>query len=377
MIPLHFHDTPENNFERLTLRTMVLENLITAVLLIRRDLTIEYMNPAAKNLLAISGTRLAEMRVSDLFVEQADDTFNALERALETGGAYTKREAQLQIKGSGTTTVDYTATPLMFQTMREGSQVSTVLLEMQQVDRLKRIAKDETLISTQQATKALIRGVAHEVKNPLGGIRGAAQLLVSELHTDELRDYTNVIIEEVDRLRNLVDRMLGPHQLPQKSKINIHEVLERVRSVVLVESNAAIAIERDYDVSVPEITADKDQLIQAMLNIVRNAMQALLENPGQQNPTVTLVTRVLSQITVANKRYRQVARIQISDNGPGVPQSIIDTLFYPMVSARAVGTGLGLSIAQSIINQHEGIIECTSKPGHTTFTIIIPLEPSK
>ncbi|HCB40980.1 MAG TPA: PAS domain-containing sensor histidine kinase, partial [Gammaproteobacteria bacterium] len=246
--------------------------------------------------------------------------------------------------------------------------------ELRPLDRLMRISREDNLINAHHATRALVRGVAHEVKNPLGGIRGAAQLLARELPDDSLREYTDIIIAEVDRLRNLVDQMLGPRKLPKWAQINIHEILERVRSVLTAETGDPVVIERDYDPSLPEMCGDKDQLIQAILNIVRNAKQALMDDEEQKNPTVILRTRALRQFTIGHTRHRLILLVEIEDNGPGISQEMQETMFYPMISGRASGTGLGLSISQSIINQHHGLVECESSPGKTTFRLLLPLE---
>jgi two-component system nitrogen regulation sensor histidine kinase GlnL len=267
-----------------------------------------------------------------------------------------------------TATADYTVTPVTDGRLR------TLLVEVRPLDRLLRISREDGLLSDHQATRALIRGVAHEVKNPLGGIRGAAQLLARELTDPDLKDYTNVVIAEADRLRNLVDRMLGPRAIPQLKPTNIHEVLERVRSIVEVETKGTVKLVRDYDPSLPDLNADADQLIQATLNIVRNSLQALNENRDQKHPTITLRTRPLRQFTIGTIRYRLTMLVEIEDNGPGIDKELIETIFYPMVSGRAKGTGLGLSISQSIISQHHGLIECDSKPGKTIFRLLLPYE---
>jgi two-component system nitrogen regulation sensor histidine kinase GlnL len=220
----------------------------------------------------------------------------------------------------------------------------------------------------------LVRGMAHEIKNPLGGIRGAAQLLARELPDEGLKDYTNVIIAEADRLRNLVDRMLGSNKLPMLAMTNIHEVLERVCSLVEAETQGGITLVRDYDPSLPDVLIDREQMIQAVLNIVRNAMQAISAQNELRLGRITLRSRAMRQFTIGHIRHRLVAQIEIIDNGPGIPPELQDTLFYPMVSGRPDGTGLGLAITQNIISQHQGLIECDSHPGHTTFSIFLPLE---
>ena len=248
-----------------------------------------------------------------------------------------------------------------------------LLIEIQGRDRLLKISREEQIISKQETTRELVRGLAHEIKNPLGGIRGAAQLLSRTVPDNSLDEYTNIIIEEADRLRDLVDRLLGSNQLPKQEATNIHEVLERVCQLVAVEQVGSLHIVRDYDPSIPEFISDKSQLIQATLNICRNAVQAMVESETVK-PTLKLKTRTKSQFTIGNQRHRLVAHITIEDNGPGIPAQLKDNLFYPMVSGRAAGTGLGLSIAQSLINQHNGIIEYDSEAGRTAFSIYLPLK---
>jgi two-component system nitrogen regulation sensor histidine kinase GlnL len=242
---------------------------------------------------------------------------------------------------------------------------------------MKRIFQEDELLVTHQTSKELIRGLAHEIKNPLGGIRGAAQLISRSFKDEGLKDYTQVIIEESDRLRDLVDRLLGPRQLPKKESINVHKVIERVNQLVSVEANDQVRFIRDYDPSIPDIMGDSSQLIQALLNVVRNAMQALLQDDTQADKQVRVMTRTLRQFTIGSKRHKLVCKISVIDNGPGIPSAILKTLFYPMVSGRADGTGLGLSIAQSIINQHDGLIECKREPHQTLFNILLPIESDK
>ncbi|MDH0733628.1 nitrogen regulation protein NR(II) [Pseudomonas sichuanensis] len=346
---------------------LLLDNLTTATLLLNAELRLEYMNPAAEMLLAVSGQRSHGQFISELFTESTE-ALNSLRQAVEQAHPFTKREAQLTSLTGQSITVDYAVTPILHQGQ------TLLLLEVHPRDRLLRITKEEAQLSKQETTKMLVRGLAHEIKNPLGGIRGAAQLLARELPEDGLRDYTNVIIEEADRLRNLVDRMLGSNKLPSLAMTNIHEVLERVCSLVEAESQGGITLVRDYDPSLPDVLIDREQMIQAVLNIVRNAMQAI----GGQNELrlgrISLRSRAVRQFTIGHVRHRLVARVEIVDNGPGIPPELQDTLFYPMVSGRPDGTGLGLAITQNIISQHQGLIECESHPGHTAFSIYLPLE---
>lgn len=346
---------------------LLLDNLTTATLLLNAELRLEYMNPAAEMLLAVSGQRSHGQFISELFTESTE-ALSLLRQAVEQAHPFTKREAQLTSLTGQTITVDYAVTPILNQGQ------TLLLLEVHPRDRLLRITKEEAQLSKQETTKMLVRGLAHEIKNPLGGIRGAAQLLARELPEEGLRDYTNVIIEEADRLRNLVDRMLGSNKLPSLAMTNIHEVLERVCSLVDAESQGCITLVRDYDPSLPDVLIDREQMIQAVLNIVRNAMQAISSQNELRLGRITLRSRALRQFTIGHVRHRLVARVEIIDNGPGIPPELQDTLFYPMVSGRPDGTGLGLAITQNIISQHQGLIECESHAGHTAFSIYLPLE---
>ena len=374
------------------LASKLLDNLSTSILLVCPDMTIIYLNPAAQSLLATSGSRLSDLPVEQIFNEDPQSALD-LKRALETGHPYTKREAILSTPpGNKTITVDYSVTPITLEhtafecTSHNDSAPRPyhLLVEIQQLDRLLRISRDESQFSTHQATRSLIKGVAHEIKNPLGGILGAAQLLGRELQelgaTDshDLQDYIDVITGETDRLRTLVDKMLGPNQLPNMELVNIHYALERVKQVIDAESQGRVTVKRDYDTSLPELYADADQLIQSCLNITRNALEAHPSDNApstlQKEKTITLRTRVDYHLTIGSTHHRLVLRISIIDNGPGISESVRETLFYPMISGRADGTGLGLSIAQSLIRRHHGLIECTSEPNNTIFNIFLPLE---
>ena len=348
------------------LHTEILDNLTTAILMVEQDLTVSYLNSAAEALLETSGNRVIGEPLESLFSEP-DTERTSIVSNIREGIPFTKRETQLALPSGHAVTVDCAVTP--FAT-REDSSV--MLIEIQPLDRLLRISRDEGILSSQQNSQALVRGLAHEIKNPLGGLRGAAQLLAKELPDDHLVDYTNIIIEEADRLSNLVNSMLGPHNLLELQPLNIHEVLERVRTLISAESGGEVTIVRDYDPSIPGLVGDKERLIQAVLNIMGNALRAL-KDAGTEDPRITLKTRTLRQFTIGSTRYRLVCKVDITDNGPGIPSEILETLFLPMVSGRADGTGLGLSISQSIVNHHKGLIECSSQPGCTTFSLYIPI----
>lgn len=346
----------------------LLDNLSTAVLLADTELCLCYLNPAAENLLATSQSRALGIPLSDVLLDLDGNTVVALAETVRSGHPFTKREAHLQI-GLREIIVDYSVS-----LMQMPGEASQLLIEIQPRDRLLRIAREEAMLASHQATRKLVRGVAHEIKNPLGGIRGAAQLLERELPEASLTEYTRIIIEEADRLRALADRMLGPRRLPAVRSVNIHECVERVVALLQAEAADRISLVRDYDPSLPEIRIDPGQLIQAMLNIGGNALQALLENPSERMPYLTFRTRPVRQFTIGARRHRLVLRIDIRDNGPGIPPDLRESIFYPMVSGRAGGTGLGLSIAQDIVHQYNGLIECESRPGETVFSIYLPVE---
>ncbi|MBZ9539506.1 nitrogen regulation protein NR(II) [Modicisalibacter tunisiensis] len=342
----------------------LLENLTTAVVYLDDALRVRWLNPAAEALLAVSESRVRGTRL-DCLEGDGGAIAAVLTKALEARHPFTQREAVLLPAGTEPVTVDFTATPLSDREL---------LLEIEPRDRLIRISREEALITRQETIKVLSRGLAHEIKNPLGGIRGAAQLLERDLPDPQLAEFTRVIVEEADRLRDLVDRMLGPNRPAGHEPLNIHKVLERVRALLEAE-HPRVDYARDYDPSLPDLHGDEAQLIQAVLNVARNAVQAL-EESAVDAPRLTLRTRARRQFTLGAERHRLVCEVAVIDNGPGIPAALQETLFYPMVSGRAEGSGLGLSIAQSILHQHQGLVECDSQPGCTEFRLLIPLECS-
>lgn len=341
----------------------ILDNANTALLVFDRQLRLNYLNPAGEMLFALSLHRAEGIGLAALFADSCKFISN-VEQALHSNHPFTERELAFSLPNNRHITADCTVTPLA-----EDSADAKLLVELAQVDRQLRIAREEHLLAQHNATRDVIRGLAHEIKNPLGGLRGAAQLLQAELDDEQLKEYTAIIIQEADRLQNLMNRMLGPNTLPHKQSTNIHELLERVRQLVKTELPAGIEIQRDYDPSVPNVYADPDQLIQAVLNLTRNAVQAL-----KDQGTIVLRSRIQRQITLGQKRHKLAACIEVIDDGPGIEADMLDRMFYPMVTGRADGTGLGLPIAQALINQHGGLIECSSRPGETIFTILLPLE---
>jgi two-component system nitrogen regulation sensor histidine kinase GlnL len=341
----------------------ILDNMYSAILLLDSKLCLRYMNASAESLLAVSALRYEGVHISQLFSENGDIPDGLIKAAISKQ-QFTKRETTLRLPTPNEITVDYTVTP-----MSDNHQL--LMMEIQPLDRAMKISQEKMLLSSQAISRTLVRGLAHEIKNPLGGLRGAAQLLEKQLDNTDLKEYTHIIIHEADRLRKLVDQMLGPHKTFHPEDINIHVVLEHVRKLIIAETQSRIAIHTDYDPSLPNITGDKEQLIQAFLNIARNAMQAL---SSTENPEITLRTRIQRKVTIGNITHRLVLRIDIADNGIGIPIDIVENIFFPMVTGRSDGTGLGLSISQSIITQHQGLIKFESQPGDTTFSLFLPLE---
>ena len=341
-----------------------LDLLSSAVLLLDGRLLIRYLNPAAENLFAVSqrawlGRPLAQLAGTPAALD------TALDNALRNNWSYTGHNIAVTPQGRGAEPteplhLDCTVTPIDVAGTR-------LLLEFRPIDQQLKAIREEREAVQQQANRELIRNLAHEIKNPLGGIRGSAQLLERELSSPQLHEYTQVIIKEADRLQELMHRLLSSHRLMQPQPVGIHEILERVRALIQAEF-PDVALRRDYDTSLPDVTGDREQLIQAILNIVRNAAQAL-EGRGE----IVLRTRALRQVTLAKRRYRLALELQVIDDGPGIPETIREQMFYPLVSGRPGGSGLGLTLAQNFIQQHHGSIEVDSRPGRTCFTVMLPL----
>ncbi len=345
-----------------------LEHLATAVMLLNADSQVIYANPAAEILFALSSKQIIGQSLLQIF-PNCDLLKQAVDQAIQQRSPFREHEFFVTTARQLSLVVTCTVTPVDIAP-------ACLVLEFQQMDQQLRIAREERMLIHQQANTELLRNLAHEIRNPLGGLRGAAQLLEDELPQTALREYTQVIIKEADRLQSLMDRMLVPHRMPKYEPTNIHEVLERVRSLLLAEApqnGINITVRRDYDTSLPELIGDREKLIQAVLNIARNAAQAL-QNARTKNAEIILRTRAERQVTLAKKRYRVAIRLQIIDNGPGIPEAIRERVFYPLVSGREGGSGLGLTLAQTFITQHHGMVECDSQPGRTCFNILLPIE---
>jgi two-component system, NtrC family, nitrogen regulation sensor histidine kinase GlnL len=340
----------------------ILDHLNTATLLFDSDLNLSYVNTAGEILLADSARHLLGINAVELFKYSDPALLSNLQQCLSMAEPLVDRELMFE-RTSQTFAINLSATPLIVD-----YRVNEILVEMQRVDNHLRISKEEQQLSQQNTARLLVRGLAHEIKNPLGGLRGAAQLLNLELADPDLKEYTQIIIAESDRLQGLMDKLLGPNKPPDFKTINVHEVLERVRQLVEAESSGSLSIICDYDPSIPDIRADRDLLIQAVLNIVKNAVQAI-DGKGR----ITLKTRIQRNQIIGRQHHKLTVKVDIIDDGLGIDPDILERIFYPMITGRADGTGLGLSIAQSLINQHNGLIECHSEPGNTVFSIILPI----
>ncbi len=339
--------------------------LASLVAVVRADAVVVFSNAALEDTLGISRRAIVGSSFAEVFTEPTA-LYEALVGAAQNTFAAIRYDAFLRRVGLDPLPVHVIVT--------DGESRQTFVVELVPLEQQTRQEREERLLEQAQANKELIRNLAHEIKNPLGGIRGAAQLLEMEIDSTELTEYTQVIIREADRLQSLVDRLLAPHRRPHMvGDVNVHEVCERVRSLILAEFPKGLRVVRDYDISIPQFRGDREQLIQAVLNIAHNACQALAERISQGDAILTFRTRVARQVTFGKIRYRLALELHVIDNGPGVPDSIKDRIFYPLVSGREGGSGLGLTLAQTFVQQHHGQIEVDSEPGHTDFKILIPL----
>ena len=347
-------------------RFQAFDLLATPVAVMQGQGRVRFVNAALEDALGLSRRTLYDSHLPDYFVDP-QPLILALSGAQSNEFAALRYEAQLRRL--------HHDEPLPVHVIVAMTDLpDEVIVELLPVEQQTHQEREERLLDQAQANKELIRNLAHEIKNPLGGIRGSAQLLEMELNDKELTEYTQVIIHEADRLQTLVDRLLAPHRRPHVvGDVNIHEVCERVRALILAEFPRGLRVVRDYDISIPEFRGDREQLIQAVLNIAHNAAQALQERVSQGDAQITLKTRIVRQVTFGKQRYRLALELHVMDNGPGVPDSIKDRIFFPLISGREGGSGLGLTLAQTFVQQHHGLIECESEPGRTDFKILIPL----
>ena len=339
----------------------LLDALAIGIAIVGARDTVEYLNASAQAMLAV-GLNQARGRTLAELIRDPAPIEAIIARVRDGHDPIAHREFKIAptARGDSHFVADCTASPL---------DAEHVLLEISDTTRQQRINRDTALLTQLGGNRLMVRQLAHEIKNPLGGLRGAAQLLERELPAEPLKEYTRLIIREADRLRKLVDDLLGPGGPPHKSRINPHEMLQHVYQLLRGEAPGGVTITRDYDPSLPAAFVDRDQMIQAMLNIGRNAVQAL----GDSGRLIVR-TRALMNATIGTRRHRMVASIQFEDNGPGVPTEIADTIFYPLVTSRPGGTGLGLAVAQDLVTRHGGLIEFDSRPGHTVFTLLLPFE---
>ncbi|NQY62541.1 MAG: nitrogen regulation protein NR(II) [Alteromonadaceae bacterium] len=353
------HSHRELQQRKLSYQQQLPIQMVTAVVVLDSKLNIQYVNPAAEALLVKSSHKLSGLSFDDVLNSTSIDN-ERLNLMLSSGQEFSDSDVTLEFFDGYRITVEMTASSV------DLNQTSHILLEFKQIDQQKKISGEAFQHQQWESARDLIRGLAHEIKNPLGGLRGAAQLLGKEITTEQ-QEYTSMIIEQVDRLTSLVDRLLGPNQLPKMSTQNVHVVLEKVHKLISCNNPKNIQFIRDYDPSIPEITFDEDKLQQAILNIISNAIQAI-----NITGNLTLKTRIASNQTINGKKIKLSVQISIIDDGPGIPTNIQDTLFYPLVSGSYNGTGLGLSISQTLIHQHQGKLSCRSRPGRTEFMILLP-----
>ncbi len=350
-----------------------LDLLSTAVIVVDADGLLRHMNPAGENLLELSSSHVVGHALVAVFADH-QVLEAALQYARKNNCSFSEHDLAIAVSGRPRVHLNCTVTPIE---RSSAFDLDGCLVEFRPIEQQLRIAREERVLDQSVANRELMRNLAHEIKNPLGGIRGAAQLLERELENPALHEYTQVIMKEADRLQTLMARLLAPHRMPHPEEVNIHEVLERVRSVLLAEYQKEFAIHRDYDVSLPLLYGDSEQLIQAALNIARNAAQALTEmsrDATMPPAQIVLKTRAARQVTLARKRYRHAIELSIIDNGPGISPDIGEKVFYPLVTGRAGGSGLGLTIAQNFVSQHNGALTFESAPGHTCFTLLLPVQ---
>ncbi len=341
----------------------LLDNLLTSIIVVDNNLIVHFLNNAAQQLLGISSKHAVNQHINQLFDTKCIDIERIIKLTPRDPG-FSEREVNIRV-GASENLVDFSATSIAV------GKKTFLIFELRTIDQQKKISDENHQYAQQVASRELIRNLAHEIKNPLGGIRGAAQLLAKDLPESQ-QDYTNIVIKEADRLKGLVDRLLGPQKALKRELHNIHEILEHVRKLTLIAADDRLKIKQDYDPSIPEIVMDYNQMYQVVLNITKNASEAL-----NGNGLITFSTRAVFKVNIHGIRHRVACEIKITDNGPGVNPAIIDTVFYPMVTTKVQGNGLGLAIAQTIIDQHQGKLECKSKPGETSFIITLPLDTTK
>ena len=344
----------------------ILDHINTSILLVDRHQHVRYLNVASETLLGLSRNQILGHSLAEL-LRDAGELTSLVERCFEAWQPYARREMRLY-SHHGTEEIIVDCSALPFEDLGDES---TLLLEISDATQHQRISRETALLNQVGGSRLMVKQLAHEIKNPLGGLRGAAQLLERQLDDPSMREYTSIIIAEADRLKTLVDSLLGPGHTPNKELVNVHELLQHVRQLLLADAPPGIVIDRDYDPSLPPLKLDRNQIIQAMLNLGRNAVQAM-----KAEGRMIMRTRAVTSVSIGTRRHRLAASIQFEDNGPGVPKALQDSLFYPFVTGRPEGTGLGLAIAQDLVSRHGGLIEFESRPGRTVFTLLLPYQTS-
>src|SRR5580692_5567428 len=347
--------------------TELLDAMVTSVFLLDPQLHVTYLNAAAQTLLGLSTNQALGRSIAEL-TRGAESLLPMFDRVRDAGEGVVQRELAWSAPGGVDRILDCAVTQVVM-----GGQSLRLLLEIEDITQHRRLTRENALLARLDGSRLMIKQLAHEIKNPLGGLRGAAQLLERELHEDSLREYTRVIIGEADRLTALVDSMAGPNRLPLKAMLNVHELCEHVYHLLHAEARGVVTVDRDYDPSLPNAALDRNQMIQALLNVARNALQAVGQQPADYTGRIVLRTRAMSNVSIGPARHRLVASVQIEDNGPGVPDDLRSSIFYPLVTGRANGTGLGLAVAQELVTRNGGLIEFESEPGRTIFTLLLPL----
>ena len=355
------------NMQQISSSEPLLDAINTALVFIDTQKSILHMNAAAELMMGVCRTMAVGKSIFQampccVMIEQQID------KSIETQRIYSERDLEIQFRPQNKITLDCVISPVY----EDELETKYLVIELNQVDRRLKISREGHLLSQNEGARDLLRGVAHEIKNPLGGIRGAAQLLSAELENDQYKEYTDVIINEVDRLQDLLDRMLGPRQLPKMTRINIHAPLDHVRRLVSAEAGPEVQVKTDYDPSLPEIEADRDMLQQAFLNLATNALHAVR---GLDGASMMIRTRSERQFTIGNTRHRLVLKVEFIDSGPGIPPDMRETVFLPMVTTKPEGTGLGLPIAQSLIQRHGGLVEYDTCNDSSCFIVYLPVEP--
>jgi two-component system, NtrC family, nitrogen regulation sensor histidine kinase GlnL len=345
----------------------LLDGIATSIVWLDADGAVVHLNEPAEDMFGVSRNQAAGRSLRDLLKNNIE-LEGVVSRARAAAAQYSRREIPFEAgPGAPPRVLDATVTPF-----DPPGRTGGVLVELVDTTHHQRITRENALLTQLGGSRAMVRQLAHEIKNPLGGLRGAAQLLERQLKDVSLHEYTTVIIAEADRLAALVDALLGPGAPPRKEAVNIHEIVQHVGHLLAAEAPNGVAIERDYDPSLPRLRLDRNQIIQALLNLGRNAIQAVGER-GR----IVLRTRALTNASIGSRRHRVVVGIQVEDDGPGVPVELKDTVFYPLVTGRKTGTGLGLAVAQDLIGRHDGLIEFDSRPGRTVFTILLPFDANE